>query len=74
VREASGDRAAYSVNWLGASIVPATDDLTVAVEGLKPARQDPLEHATLFRFKDAETARAARTAMERLKAACTPQR
>lgn len=74
VREAAGERAAYSINWSGASIVPATDGLTVAVKGLKPARQDPLEHATLFRFKDADTAATARRAMERLKAACTPQR
>lgn len=74
VRESSGARSAYSIQWSGASIAPASGERVVAVKGFRRAQEPVPEQATLFRFKDAETASTARAAMERLQAACTPQR
>jgi len=74
VREPSGANAAYRLFWSEAAIVPTSDDLVVAVSGFKPAEEQTLEHPTLFRFRDAQTAETARLAMTRLKAACTPPR
>lgn len=74
VREPSGANGAYRLFWSEAAIVPTSDDLVVAVSGFKPAEEQTLEHPTLFRFRDAQTAETARLAMTRLKTACTPQR
>lgn len=74
VREPSGDRAAYRILWSEAALLTTSDDSVVGVKGLTPPREAPLEAATLFRFKDSQTAQTAREAMLRLKTACTPQR
>lgn len=74
VREPSGVDGAYRIIWSSAVIAPSSGDSVVGVSGFKPAKELPLEHPVLFRFKDAQTAKAAREAMQRLQAACVPQR